>query len=260
MRKLAEMAAEEVAARGFSVVPALLDQAHILRVRIALDALLDAQHVSSRRSEDGSFAGVATKRVYDPLARTRVLDELVLHPVIDAVLDTTLGPRQLGMTIVSCIGGRQPAQPLHYDAGIYPLREFGRDVEVNAIWAIDAFTAANGGTVVVPGSHLWPRGRRPTDSDVRVTVEMPPGSVLLYSGNLWHGSGENTNGERRLGVILEHVLHWLRPAENHTLAVSTDVLRTLPAKMLDLLGLGQPSPYFGFVAGEPPQAWLKAGS
>ncbi len=260
MLDLAEAAAEELAESGFAVLPHLLAPADVVRVREALDALLDAQQVPSLRTEDGRFAGIATKRVYDPLARSRIVDELALHPVVTAVLDAALGPhRQLGMTIVSRIGGRQAAQPLHYDAGIYPLRGFGRDVEVNAIWAIDAFTEANGATVVNPGSHRWPKGRRPTDSDLQLAVEMPPGSVLLYSGDLWHGSGENSNGERRLGVILEYVLAWLRPAENHTLAIPADVLRTLPAKLLDLVGLSQPSPYFGFVAGQPPQTWLQAG-
>ena len=48
---------------------------------------------------------------------------------------------------------------------------------------------------------------------------MPAGSVLFYRGSVWHGGGANTTDRARLGVILEYVASWLRPQENHFLAV-----------------------------------------
>lgn len=250
-----------LAGRGYTVLPGLLEPTVADSLRDELDQMLESHAGLSAREGDGEFAGPATRRVYDPLARTRVLDCLVLHPRVNEVLDQALGEqRQLGMTIVSRIDDVQPAQMLHYDAGIYPLRGSGRAVEVNVIWAIDDFSIGNGGTVVIPGSHRWPLGRRPTAEDGPTAVDMPAGSALIYAGNLWHGSGENSSGERRLGVIFEHVLAWLRPAENHTLAVPRHVIEGLDPHLQALLGYNQPSKYLGFVAGQHPQHWLQKQS
>lgn len=247
----------ELAERGYTVLPGLLEPTVVDSLRVELDLMLESHASLSAREGDGEFAGAATRRVYDPLARTRALDCLILHPRVSDVLDQALGKqRQLGMTIVSRIDGAQPAQMLHYDAGIYPLRDLGRAVEANVIWAIDDFSIGNGGTVVVPGSHRWPLGRRPTAEDGPTAVVMPAGSAMIYTGNLWHGSGQNNSGERRLGVIFEHVLAWLRPAENHTLAVPRHVLEGLEPRLQALLGYNQPSKYFGFIAGQHPQTWL----
>jgi ectoine hydroxylase-related dioxygenase (phytanoyl-CoA dioxygenase family) len=56
---------------------------------------------------------------------------------------------------------------------------------VTTIWALDDFTEANGATRVVPGSHQEP-GARPDPAET-VPVEMAAGSVLIFSGRLWHG-------------------------------------------------------------------------
>ena len=40
-----------------------------------------------------------------------------------------------------------------------------------------------------------------------------------------HGGGANRTDQPRLGVILEYVASWLRPQENHVLAVDREVVR-----------------------------------
>ena len=58
---------------------------------------------------------------------------------------------------------------------------------------------------------------------------MSPGSALFYLGSLWHGGGANRTSRPRLGVILEYAAGWLRPQENHCLAVPRDIARTCPS-------------------------------
>jgi hypothetical protein len=52
-----------------------------------------------------------------------------------------------------------------------------RDVMLTAIWALDDFTAENGATLVVPGSHEQGQGKPAREE--AVPMEMPAGSVML---------------------------------------------------------------------------------
>ncbi len=194
--------------------------------------------------------------MFDPLARTRVLDDWVLHPLLTATVQALIGPSQFGMTILSEVQPGEVAQFLHRDAAIYPLPAEVGPVEVNTIWAIDEFTRANGATVLVPGSHVG--GTRPSayDGESLTVATMSAGSVLVYDGRVVHGAGANTTTSACLGLIVEHTVRWLRPAENHSLAVAPTVVATLPAPLQELLGYNQHSAFLGFVAGRPPGEWL----
>jgi ectoine hydroxylase-related dioxygenase (phytanoyl-CoA dioxygenase family) len=85
---------------------------------------------------------------------------------------------------------------------------------------------------------------------------MAAGSVLLYDGRLLHGAGANGTGSPRLAVIIEHTVRWLRPAENHPLAVPPALVAQLPTPLQELLGYNRHSSFLGLVAGRPPAQWL----
>jgi ectoine hydroxylase-related dioxygenase (phytanoyl-CoA dioxygenase family) len=88
---------------------------------------------------------------------------------------------------------------------------------------------------------------------------MPAGSVLFYTGSVWHGGGANTTDRPRLGVILEYVVSWLRPQENHLLAVPREVAAALPERLQELLGYNIHPPFMGYVDGRHPRRVLTAG-
>ena len=87
-------------------------------------------------------------------------------------------------------------------------------------------------------------------------VEMPAGSVLLFTGRLWHSAGANTSTAPRLGVVIDYAQPWLRPCEAHTLSADPGQVRQLPQRLQELPGFNQPSPYLGFINGRHPREWL----
>ncbi len=89
-----------------------------------------------------------------------------------------------------------------------------------------------------------------------IVAEMPAGSVMFYLGHLWHGGGANRTERPRLGVFLEYVVSWLRPQENHCLAVPRRIARTLPARLQELLGYNIHPPFVGYVDGTHPRKVL----
>jgi ectoine hydroxylase-related dioxygenase (phytanoyl-CoA dioxygenase family) len=80
--------------------------------------------------------------------------------------------------------------------------------------------------------------------------------LMFYLGNLVHGGGANQTEHARLGVILEYVVSWLRPQENHCLAVPRATVRTLPERLQELLGYNIYPPFLGYVDGRHPRSVL----
>jgi ectoine hydroxylase-related dioxygenase (phytanoyl-CoA dioxygenase family) len=167
-----------------------------------------------------------------------------------------LGHYQFSAPVAIEIGPGEAAQALHRDDGVYPLPPPHAEVVLNTMWALDDFTVANGATRLVPGSHRW-HDRRPDNSTPTVAAEMPAGSVMLYVGSVWHGGGANTTDRARLGVILEYVASWLRPQENHVLAVPREIARTLPPRLQELLGYNIYPPFLGYIDGRHPRRALE---
>lgn len=64
----------------------------------------------------------------------------------------------------------------------------------------------------------------------------------------------------RRALICEHVLPWLRPADNHILATGVDQLRSLAPELRRLAAVAPASDYLGFVAGQDPEQWLQAAT
>jgi ectoine hydroxylase-related dioxygenase (phytanoyl-CoA dioxygenase family) len=169
-----------------------------------------------------------------------------------------LGPFQFSAPTGIEIGPGEVAQALHHDDGVYPLPRPHPEVVANVMWALDDFTAHNGATRLVPGSHRW-IDERPGEGTPTVTAEMPAGSAMLYVGSLWHGGGANTTGRPRLGVAIEYVAAWLRPQETQLLAVPPDVARQLPERLQELLGYNVYPPFLGYVDGRHPRRVLGTG-
>ena len=246
---------EALRADGVVVVEGVLDPARARRVKAELQHLLDATP-----SGRNGFEGFDTKRIYRLFAKTRAFDDLAIDPVLIGVLDAILGHYQLSAPTGIQIGPGSEQQPLHHDDSIYPLPVPHGDVVLNTMWAFDDFTAANGATRFLPGSHQWSAGRRPADTDPVVLAEMPAGSVAFYTGSIWHGGGANRTDVPRLGVILEYVAAWLRPQENHVIGVSPETVATLPVTLQELLGYNIYPPFVGYVDGRHPRRFLPAAT
>ena len=255
----ATSASQDVARRlvddGYVVVTGLLTPSGAQAARADLDRVL-----RTTRTGRNSFEGFATQRIYALFAKTRVFDALATDPLLLGVLDQVLGHYQLSAPVGICIGPGEKAQILHRDDAIYPVPEPHPPLVVNTMWPLDEFTADNGATRFIPGSHRWEPGRQPGPDDPVETAVMSPGSALFYLGSLWHGGGANSTARPRLGVILEYAAGWLRPQENHCLAVPRDIVRELPERLQELLGYNIYPPFVGYVDGRHPRRVLSAGS
>jgi ectoine hydroxylase-related dioxygenase (phytanoyl-CoA dioxygenase family) len=239
---------------GYATVADAIPQDQVAAARADLEAILE--HTPPGRDD---FEGRRTQRVYALFAKTRALDPLSLHPLVLGVLDRVLGQYQLSAPAGIAIGAGETAQPLHPDDAIYPLARPHAELVVNVMWPLEDFTIANGATRIVPGSHRWTERQPGPDTDT-VAIEMPAGTALLYLGSVWHGGGANQTERTRLGVVLHYAVAWLRPVENHVLAVPPDAARALPERLQELLGYNIYPPFIGYVDGRHPRKLIDAAA
>ncbi len=235
---------------GCAVVPGLLPPERVDEIRSELTRLLDG--VPTGRN---FFEGFHTRRLYAVFGKTRVLDDLAVHPLVLGAVEAVLGPCLLSAPTGIEIGPGEQAQVLHRDEGIYPVPHPHRELVVNVMWTFDDFTEANGATRLVPRSHRDQLSI--TGPETRtIPAVMPAGSAMIYVGSIWHGGGANTTQRARLGVAMEYVAAWLRPQETQLLVVPPDAARGLPERLQELLGYSIYPPFVGYVDGRHPRTVL----
>lgn len=243
----------EVAARGFVVVPDVVPAERIDAIRE--DVLPRLMHGGGRNN----FEGFATRRLYGVIAKTLVCNELVEHPLVLGLLDRLLEPNYLlsQLQVIDILPG-EAAQPLHPDDAFYPWPRPRPPLGVATIWPLDDFTAENGATVAIPGSHLWD-DRMPTPEE-RAAAEpavMRRGSVLLFLGTLWHGGGANRSSGSRACVTAQYCAPWCRQQENFALSVPRERVRACSEHVQRMLGYSIHPPFMGFVDGMHPKRLLE---
>jgi ectoine hydroxylase-related dioxygenase (phytanoyl-CoA dioxygenase family) len=232
---------------GYATIPGAIAAHQVTWARSELEDIV----AGTPRGRD-DFEGHRTRRVYGLFAKTRSLDALAVHDVVLGVLDRVLGHYQLSAPTGISIGSGETAQPLHPDDAIYPLPRPHPEIVVNVMWPLQDFTAANGATRIVPGSHRWV-DQHPGPDTATTTIELPAGTALIYTGSVWHGGGANRSDHDRLGVVLHYAVSWLRPVENHVLVVPPAAASGLPARLQELLGYNIHPPFIGYVDGRHPR-------
>lgn len=181
-----------------------------------------------------------TRRAIAIVERAQAAWPLITHPISTALCMHHLGPHceqyQLHVTGALEVAPGAREQVLHREEDTFPFFPLPRpNLILASMWAVTQFTAQNGGTRLVPGSHRWDAKRKATPDEV-VAAEMPAGSVLYWLGGTLHGAGANTSAERRFGLILTYSVGWVRQEENQSLSVTPQTVAKLPSEIKALVG------------------------
>jgi ectoine hydroxylase-related dioxygenase (phytanoyl-CoA dioxygenase family) len=254
--------------QGYVILRDVLSSAEVDSLRAGLQPYLDLD-VHGRNN----FEGERTQRVYSLVGRGAVFERTAEHPAVLALLDALLHPGYLlTASQAICIQPGETPQPVHYDDTFYTLPRPRPAVSVSTIWALDDFTAANGGTEVIPGSHRWDDARVATayksDPDapvdealaaLLVPVEMPAGSLVLFAGTLLHRGGSNRSRPPRRAFSHQYCEPWARQQENFTLSIPRQRARRMSPRLRQMLGYSIHPPFMGQLAGRHPEKALAEG-
>jgi ectoine hydroxylase-related dioxygenase (phytanoyl-CoA dioxygenase family) len=263
---------------GFVVIERLLSEEDLAEIRRELAPQLAADPFGRN-----NFEGHRTQRVYSLVGKGKIFEDLAEHPRILALCDALLRPNYLlTASQAICIHPGETPQPFHTDDTFYPMARPRPAMSVSTIWAVDPFTAENGATQVVRGSHAWSdaevgslleesdfvtaaRGERTPKPapglragwrERMEDVVMPPGSVIVFLGTLVHRGGENRSDRARLAFSNQYCEPWARQQENFFLSIAAERVAAMSERVQQLLGYSIHPPFMGHVNGVHPKRIL----
>ncbi|HWY25948.1 MAG TPA: phytanoyl-CoA dioxygenase family protein [Nevskia sp.] len=259
--------AERLRRDGYTIVPDFLSPEVLSAVREGLSPYLGSHQGRN------NFEGHKTERVYTLVARAPVFEDIVCDARILSVLDLFLKPGYLlTASQAICIHPGETPQPVHHDDGFYTIPRPRPAISLSTIVAVDAFTARNGGTEIIPGSHDWDDaqvagqygGNRSMDSAENPQwlrqlrpAKMPAGACLLFLGTLLHRGGANRSEAPRLAFSNQYCEPWARTQENFFLGVPPQQVRGMAPRLQELLGYGIWAPFMGHVTASHPLKTLE---
>lgn len=216
-----EQAKGDLALWGYCIIQDALSASEVGSLRERM--------IQQAAGEDASGVGFHdsgnNQRIWMLVNKGRVFRELVEHPLAVEMMTDLLGPDFLLSSLTANIarpGGRP--MYLHTDQG-YVEFWTPRPVVANIAWMLDDFTDENGGTRLLPGSHImtdWRAERsRPT-----IAAEGPAGAALVFDGRLIHGTGANRTADQHRHAILSYYCRpFMRQQENFAFGLAPS-LRT----------------------------------
>jgi ectoine hydroxylase-related dioxygenase (phytanoyl-CoA dioxygenase family) len=240
---------------GYTIIEDFVDATRLSEIRRVLGFYLGSH------TGRNPFEGRRTERVYTLVARGRVFWDIALDERVLALCDRFLLPGcLLTASQAICIGPGEAAQALHHDDTFYTLPRPRPMVSLSTIAAVDAFTAQNGGTQVIPGSHRWGEDWRAKAAAAQpVTVTMPAGACIVFSGTLVHRGGENRTNASRLAFSNQYCQPWARQQENFLQGVPAEVARQMPQRLREMLGYSIYPPFMGQLTASHPARQLEEG-
>ena len=231
---------------GFAILEGVLTDAESREVRDIVD--------SEIRREEALDENTVRRFYTDPDAKNRRLSrlpnrhkwlrDLLEHPVALEMTRHILGPQLFDESFLVHSYGANITRPgsaqqfIHRDRGVAQPFIDGA-LQSRFIWCLDDFTAENGATRMVPGSHKWGHAIDMTGQSFyeSVAAEAPRGSLIIYTDMVLHGTGANVSADKeRAGVIVGYCPPWCRPMINFPLVLDPAALKDSSVTLRQLLG------------------------
>ena len=200
-------------------------------------------------AEEGDRAGSEFKqepgarRLANLVNKGRVFEEIILTPPILECVAHILGPHFK----LSSLNARftdphsESDQPLHADSGA--ISDPAGYFVANSVWLLDDFTAENGATRFVPGSHLWRRLPAPDFHQPHPDQQLAlakAGDVIVMNAHMWHGGTANRTAAPRRALHVYYT-RWDQPQQQYQKRLlSPEVQAGLSPQAREILALDDP--------------------
>jgi len=196
--------------QGYLALGALLSNEQVENVNQRLSELMKkegknagSELIDSKYIRHPKEAGA--DRLADLVNKGDIFDIFYTHPKVLAGIEAVLGAEyKLSSLNYRAATPGNGKQKLHVDWGNTVVND---DYKVcNTIWLLDDFTAVNGATRIVPGTHkLKSLPQESLENPLenhpeQILITAPAGSVFIFNSHVWHGGTTNLTYKNRRSI------------------------------------------------------------
>jgi len=229
--------------QGYLILRGFMGESLLNELREAVEALWEAEGEragSEFRMEPGA------RRLANLCDKGDVFRRIVAIPEILAAIGEIIA----GQFKLSSLNARstnphcRDAQPLHCDTGA--IADDKGFWVANTIWMLDDFTAENGATRIVPGSHHWLRLPQDVLADpqavhpLEVLVTGRAGDVAIMNAHAWHGGTANRTAHPRRALHGFYTRNDKPQQQYQKRLLRPESIAILTAKQRELLAIDDP--------------------
>jgi len=173
---------------------------------------------------------------YDPFF-LQLLELPEMLAVVDAIVsDTAILHLQNGFILPphDQADAKSFQRTFHRD---FPRYLNGYLASLNVMLTLDAFTADNGGTLVVTGTHQRSEHPRQAYLDAVATpVQCPAGAMIVFDSTLWHAAGANVSDRDRLAINHQFTRSFFKQQIDYVRALGDELIQAQAPRVQQLLG------------------------
>jgi len=199
-----------LAERGYLNLGKLLSSVQLVAVRDKVDQLMrqEGEQAGAELAESKYIRHPkeeGAERLADLVNKDPLFDQFYTHPKVLAAVAQVLGS-SLKLSSLNYRGALPGygLQKLHVD---WHETVAPGDYKVcNSIWLLDDFSAANGATRLVAGTHLSGELPQNVMNDPmqahpdQILIEAPAGTVVIFNSHTWHGGTINLTKKTRRAI------------------------------------------------------------
>lgn len=197
--------ADSVREYGVAILPNFVADGLLLSLQRQAEELLRSEH---------ALHFPKSTRIWDLYRHGQPFIDLLANQQLSELVAELLSEHYLLSDYsLNAVNPGQPQDNWHLDYPFNEMRTLTQDalLGLQCVLALDDFTAANGATQYVLGSHRPVRRPDPSGSIEFTTLEAQEGGLLIMAASTWHRSGYNATGRPRRGILLSFVERWIRP-------------------------------------------------
>jgi ectoine hydroxylase-related dioxygenase (phytanoyl-CoA dioxygenase family) len=228
----------ELDTNGYTIVKNVIPSDWLGDIRVVMDGSFEEHRkIQIHNNNDIRTEGVALHALLSNPLYFKILDHLLDIGFVEE-LEKSFFKSNCILNSFSALNNI-PNQPnfssiIHRDLRFYS-GEF--PIMLNCLIMVDDFTIENGGTYLLPKSHL--ERRKPTDDEFferAVQAVGSGGDILVFNANVWHASAPNTTNLDRRALPFTISRSFMKQLLDYPRAIGYDKMNTFTEKMQQLLG------------------------
>jgi ectoine hydroxylase-related dioxygenase (phytanoyl-CoA dioxygenase family) len=228
----------ELKEQGYTIIRNLIEEDLLDLLRNALDeAFIEHRQTQLSNNNDIKTNGVALHVLLSNPIFIEFLEELEKKNFFTFLSETFFNSK----CIINSFSGLNnlPNQP-NFSAVVHrDLRFYSGDVPImlNCLLMVDDFTIENGGTYLLPYSHL--KEEKPSDEEFfknAIQAVGKKGDMIIFNANVWHSSAPNTTQGDRRAIPITVSKSFMKQLLDYPRAIGYDRMDEFSLELQQLLG------------------------